>query len=141
MTVIKKIKGINNKIEGNKDQCDLAKISVLPSGNISKYEFLAEKDVVVEKDLLKRTASMKRFEYSSLGKDSKAQTDIAKKQYQGLDKIYEFDETINKKQHLKGITKLDLMYNSNYNFYISYGDSKKIDKLSSESKHANRLAQ
>ena len=33
------------------------------------------------------------------------------------------------------------MYNSNYNFYISYGDSKKIDKLSSESKYANRLAQ
>ena len=37
------------------------------------------------------------------------QTDISKKQYQGLDKIYEFDETINKndkKQPLKGILNL-----------------------------------
>ena len=31
---------------------------------------------------------MKRFEYSPLGKELKAQTGIAKKQYQGLDKAF-----------------------------------------------------
>ena len=44
MSVIDKIKPINNKIEQNKVQCDLdrqtAKISALSSGNVSKYEFL-----------------------------------------------------------------------------------------------------
>ena len=39
---------------------------------------------------------MKRLEYSLLGKDLKAQTDIAKKQYQKLDDIYEFDKIIKK---------------------------------------------
>ena len=33
---------------------------------------------------------MKRFEYSPLGKELKAQTDIAKKQYQKLDNTDEF---------------------------------------------------
>ena len=31
---------------------------------------------------------MKRFEYSTLGKECKTQTDIAKKQYQTLDDTY-----------------------------------------------------
>ena len=49
MTVTKKIKTINNKIEQNKAQYDLdrqaAKISVLSSGNVGKYEFLISKNV------------------------------------------------------------------------------------------------
>ena len=49
------IKGINNKIEQNKAQYDLdrqtANISVLSSGNTSKYEFLTGTDVLREKDL------------------------------------------------------------------------------------------
>ena len=32
--------------------------------------------------MLEKAATIKRFEYSSLGKELKAQTDIAKKQYQ-----------------------------------------------------------
>ena len=35
---------------------------------------------------------MKRFEYSPLGKDLKTQTEIAKKQYQGLNKCFKSDE-------------------------------------------------
>ena len=36
---------------------------------------------------------MKRFEYNALGTELKAQTDIAKKQYQKLEKnTYEFNE-------------------------------------------------
>ena len=63
-------------------------ISALSSRNASKYKFLTGKDVLSEKELLEKDATMKRFEYSPLGKELKAQTDIVKKQYQGLNKIY-----------------------------------------------------
>ena len=78
-------------------------MSALSSGNFSKYEFLTGKDVLPEKDLLEKAATMKRYEYSLLGKEVKAQTDIAKKQYQKLYNTFEFDLIIKKKrnQHLK----------------------------------------
>ena len=61
------------------------------------------KDVLPEKDLLEKAAIMKRFGYLPLGKELKAQTDIAKKQYQKLDSTIEFDKKKIKKknQHLK----------------------------------------
>ena len=66
MSISEKIKRINNKIEQNKAQYNLnrqtAKILALLSENIGKYEFLTSKDT---------TATMKRFEYSSLGKELK----------------------------------------------------------------------
>ena len=37
-----------------------------------------------KKDLLEKAATIKRFEYSPLGKELKAQTDIAKDQYKFL---------------------------------------------------------
>ena len=46
-----------------------AKISVLSSEIVSKYEFLAGKDVLPEKDLLEKSASSKRFECSLLSKE------------------------------------------------------------------------
>ena len=46
--------------------------------NVSGYEFLTGKDVLPEKDLLEKAATMKRFEYLSLGKELKAETDNAK---------------------------------------------------------------
>ena len=53
MSISGKIKAINNKIKQNEAQYDLdrqtAKISTLSSGNVSKYEFLAGKDVLPEK--------------------------------------------------------------------------------------------
>ena len=85
MSISEKIKTIDNKIEQNKTRCDLdrqtAKISALSSGNVGKYEFLTGKDVLPEKDLLEKIATVKRLEYSPLGKELKAQNDIAKKQY------------------------------------------------------------
>ena len=68
-------------------------ISALSSRNIHKYEFLAEKYVVGEKYLLEKTTAMKRFYYSPLEKELKAQTDIGRKQNQNLDDTYEFDKT------------------------------------------------
>ena len=83
MSISEKNKAINNKIELNKAQYDLdkqtAKISALSSWNVNKYEFLTAKDVLPENDLLEETAELKRFEHSPLGKELKAQTDIAKK--------------------------------------------------------------
>ena len=60
------------------------------------------KDVLLEQNLLEKTSTIKRFEYLPLGKEIKAQTDIAKKQYQKLDITFEFDNKLKKKnQHLK----------------------------------------
>ena len=57
-----------------------------------------------KKDLLEKAATMKRFEYSPLEKESKAQTNITKKHYQKLYHTFDFDRIIKKKnQHLKNI--------------------------------------
>ena len=73
MTFSKKFKITNNKIEQNKAQYDLdrrtAKISALLSGNVSKYQFLTGKDVLPEKDMLEKAATVKRFEFSTLGSE------------------------------------------------------------------------
>ena len=79
-------------------------ISALSSASISKYEFLASGDVLSEKGLLKKAATIKRFQYSPLNSELKKQTDIVGKQYWGSSKVYEFDkkegndETIIKKR-------------------------------------------
>ena len=83
MTASEKIKTFGNKIEQSKAQYDLdkqtAKISALSSGNNGKYKFLTGEDIFPEKPLLEKTAAIKRFGYSLLGKDLKKQTDITKK--------------------------------------------------------------
>ena len=53
----------------------------LSSGNIGKYEFLTGKDVLAEKGLLEKAATVKRFGYSTFSSELKKQTDIAKDQY------------------------------------------------------------
>ena len=82
MTVTEKIKTINNIIEQYKAQYDLerqtAKISALSSGNVSKYEFSTGEDVLPEKELLEKAATIKRFQYSLLGNELKKQTGTAK---------------------------------------------------------------
>ena len=92
MSISEKIKAINNKIKQNKVQYDLDRqttnISALSWQNVSKYKFLTGKDVLPEKDLQKKAVKMKRFEYFLSGKELKTQTDVAKKQYQGLNKAF-----------------------------------------------------
>ena len=58
-----------------------AKISVLSSGNVSKYKILTGKNVLPEKDLLEKVATTKRFKYSLLGKELLGQNDTAKDQF------------------------------------------------------------
>ena len=68
MSVCEKIKTVDNKIVQNKAQYNLdrqiAKVSALSSGNVSKYEFLTGKYVLLEKDLLEKPAAINKFEYS-----------------------------------------------------------------------------
>ena len=56
-------------------------------------KFLTDKDVLPEKELLEKATVLKRFEYSPLGKDLKAQTSVAEKQYQEFILTYTFLET------------------------------------------------
>ena len=87
------------------------------SGNISKYEFLTGKDILLEKGLLEKAAAMKRFECPLLGKELKKQTSVAEKRYQKLDDTYEFDKIIKKKKpSFKKYKVLNLIYSSKYIF-------------------------
>ena len=54
------------------------------------------KDVLSENDLLEKAATIEIFEYSLLGKELKAKTEIVKKQYQKLDNTHPFDKIIRK---------------------------------------------
>ena len=99
---------------------------------------MADQDFIPEKNLPEKAAAIKRFEYSSLGKELEAQTDIAKKQYQGLDKAFisnkdnkNVNESFFKKEKKK--YKSNLIYNK-LSFY-SYNDDKKFDSLSFKSKY------
>ena len=60
------------------------KVSALSSGNVSKYEFVTDKDFLPENDLLEKAATQKWFEYSPLRKELKAQTGIAKDQFKSF---------------------------------------------------------
>ena len=60
---------------------------------------LTGKDVLPEKDLLEKAATMKRFEYWLLSSELKKQTDIAEKQYKRLDNTYELDNIIKKRKN------------------------------------------
>ena len=85
--------------------------------------------------MLEKAATMKRFEYLPLGRKLKAQSDIAKEQYEKLDDTYEFNRIFTKeKLTLENYSKSDLMYNNNYSFYKLYHCIKKLDNLSIESK-------
>ena len=61
MSISGKIKSINNKIEQKKAQYDLdgqtAKISDLSSGNVNKYKFLIDKDVLPERNSIKNSTN------------------------------------------------------------------------------------
>ena len=111
-------------------------MSSLSSENVSKFEFLTGKDVLPEKDLLEKAATIKRFEYSPLDKELKAQTDIAKKQYQKLDNTFTSDEIIKKeRQALENYSKSNLIYNSKLSFYKYYRHSKKFHSVSLKSNY------
>ena len=76
---------------------------------------------------LKKTCYKKFLQRKDLplGKELKAQTDIAKKPYQKLDDTFGFDKIIKKEEPtLKKYKKSILIYSSKYSFYKYYCDSK-----------------
>ena len=133
MTVIEKTKTIDNKIEQNKTQECLGRqittISALSSGNVGKYEFLIVWDILWEKDWLGKAATIKMFEYLLIDSELKKQTDFAKSQCQGLNKVYIFDKKTDFKKiqtKIKKLTKKDKKC-----FDINY------DKIFNWNKHKN----
>ena len=65
--------------------------------------------------MLEKAPALKKFEYSPLDKELKAQTSTAKKQYQILDEVFES----NKKEEkiLKSYAKSNLVYSKDFTFY------------------------
>ena len=65
----------HNKVKSNKAQYNLdrqtAKISILSSENVGKYEFLKGEYILLVKELLEKAATIKRLEYSPLGSELK----------------------------------------------------------------------
>ena len=132
MSKSEKIKAIDSKIKQNKGQYDLdkqtARTSALLSRNVSKYETLTGEDVLSEKDLLEKAITMKIFEYLPVGKELKAQTDIANKQHQKLDDTYKFNKTIKKeKPTFKKYNRSNLIY-SRISFY-SHSDEEEFEDM------------
>ena len=56
---------VNEKIK------TIEKIAALSLGNVGKYEFLLSENILSEKRLLKKAATIKIFEYSPLGNELK----------------------------------------------------------------------
>ena len=140
MSISEKIKAIDNKIKQNKDQYNLdrhtAKMFALPSGNVSKYEFLTGKDILSE-------VALKRSEYSPLGKELKKQTSVGEKQYQDFNKVSNHDEKEEPVKIIKeGPLRTDessLFYNNKYCLSEYKNVEKYLDDFS-VSKYDNYLA-
>ena len=148
MTVREKIERIDNKIEQCKTQYNLdrqtAKIPASLSGNVGKYELLTGKDVLPEKGLLEESAAVKIFEYSWLGRELKMQTDLSKRQHEGLDKVHGFDKVndeAKKKTTIKKYNESDLNYNNKLSFYKYYINAFKSFSLMKKYKKLVRFCQ
>ena len=80
--------------------------------------------------MLEKAAAIKRFEYSPLGKELKAYTSAAEKQYQKL----EFLNLIKRKKKFKeSCAKSNLVYSKEFTFY-KYHNTKEFAKRSFNSK-------
>ena len=89
---------------------------------------MTDKDVLPEKDLLEKADTMKRFKYSPLGEELKAQTDIANKQNQKLENTFEFEY-----YNIKNFNSLCL--ESKYSILLSfYSDLNKLNNLNLKKK-------
>ena len=116
MTISEKTKQIYNKTEQSKDQYNLnrqaAKISSTSWVNLSKHEFLTNKDVLQENKLVR-----KRCCIGKIWKFTIRSTSVTEKQYQGFNNIFKSDEkeeiVTNHKENSELTEKSNLMYNNN----------------------------
>ena len=112
MTVYEKIKTIHYKIQLNKTQYDFdrqtAKIPALSSENVGNYKTLRG---FTGERTIRKSCTIKIFNYSSLVSDLKKQTNITGKQHQQLDTAHGLIKTqLNQKRE-----NADLLY-KNFDF-------------------------
>ena len=87
--------------------------------------FCTSKDVLTEKDLLEKAATIKRFEYLPLGKELKAHTGIAKNQY----KLFKDQMNVNNNNKKDDITKVDIELDNEDHAYTGYEYKDLIDNI------------
>ena len=144
MTVTDQIKVLNRKIMQNEAQYDLdrnaAKISILSSNNLDKYEDLNGEDL----ELKPSTAEQAKFEYSPLGKifnkglDKDDQKEGLLKRLKNIeDKNEEQSKLLSNANKISGYTKNESEYNydNNFAFYKFYRDFQNFKGRSPESKY------
>ena len=137
MTVSEKNKTIDDKIEQNKAQYNLCRQKVrfqlYRQIMLVNINFHKARMFYLEKKLLEKAAIIKRFKFLPLDSRLNKQTDMVRKQYQGLKKVYESDkkeeEKDDKTAKIKKYNKSKLIYNGNHNFY-KYHNIRKFDSLS-----------
>ena len=88
--------------------------------------------------MLQKALALKRFEYSSLGKELKTQTSVAEKQFQGLNKHFNPEKeekpvTIKKKKEIISESKI-VYYDNKYSF-SSFKNVRQYSNISLESKY------
>ena len=104
-------------------------------GKVSKYEFLTGKDVLPKRDLLEKSAAIKRFEYSLSEKELKKQTSVAENQYQKSDNVFESNKIEKDKTKIrKSRSKSNLAYNNYFTLYKYRDINDFVAKRSPDSK-------
>ena len=92
MTINEQIKVLDNKIRSNQVQYDLdrqnAKISVLSSDELDKYEYLTGEDLGYKPDVVQKA----KFEYSSLGQVFNKGLDTSEKQVVLLSRLKNIED-------------------------------------------------
>ena len=79
------------------------------------------KHVLPEKDLSKKAATIKRFEYPLLGSELKKQTNIEEKHCKRLDNTYELEKIIKKEKiRVKKQNGSNLIYSIKYSYSEYY---------------------
>ena len=142
MTRKEQNKILDDKTKANTTQYNLdimnAEISVYSSGDLSKYEYLTNKDLGYKPDSFEKA----KFEYSPLGKIFTDGLDKSDKK-EGLLKILKNIEDKSKNQllALRGINRPAIRGRNNggYESSNSYGDYKKIKAIEGEYKDEDNL--
>ena len=76
------------------------------------------KNVLPEKDLVEKSASIKGFEYSSLDKELKKGASVAEKQYQKLGNAFESNKKEEyKTKNKRSLAESNLVYKNYFTFY------------------------
>ena len=103
-----------------------AKIFALSSRNVSKYEYLTGKDILLEGKLVRKSDYNKKIWRLSVRQGIKSRNWHCKESVSKLDNTFKFYEIIKKyKSATENYCKSSLIYNAKRSFYKYYPDIKK----------------